>query len=132
MSVYDPYDYGGWVVASGTSWSSPTWAGFVAVANQGRVLAGGQNFDGSTQQFQSALYSAYTSPNYSNYFRDITTGSNGFPATPGYDLATGIGTPLLNNLIPYLVQFENGPGVVSETPALGSTITGTAPSTVHA
>ena len=36
---------------------------------------------------------------------------------------------MLNNLIPYLAQFENGPQVVSETPALGSTITGTAPST---
>ena len=40
VSVYDPYDYGGWVVADGTSWSSPTWAGFTAVANQGRVDAG--------------------------------------------------------------------------------------------
>ena len=67
--------------------------GFTAVANQGRVLAGGQDFNGSTQQFQSALYSAYTSSNYHNYFNDITTGSNGYPATPGYDLATGIGTP---------------------------------------
>ena len=119
VSVYDPFDYGGWVVASGTSWSSPTWAGFVAVANQGRVLAGGQNFDGSTQQFQSALYQAYTSANYNSLFRDITTGSNGFPATPGYDLATGIGSPLLNNLIPYLAQFENGPAVISENPAVG-------------
>lgn len=126
-SVYDPWDYGGWVGADGTSWSSPMWAAFTAVANQGRVLAGGQGFDGSTQQFQSALYSAYTSANYGNYFNDITTGGNGYSATTGYDLATGIGTPKLQNLIPYLAQYQVGPGVVSESPALSSVVTGVAP-----
>jgi len=128
VSIYDPFDYGGWVVADGTSWSTPTWAGFTAVADQGRALQGGQAFNGSTQQFQSALYSAYTSSSYNSLFNDITTGSNGFPATPGYDLATGIGTPKLQNLIPYLVSYQNGPGVVSETPALNSIVSGPAPS----
>jgi hypothetical protein len=41
----------------------------------------------------------------SRFFHDITgvgqtTNNNGlFPVTPGYDLATGIGTPIMDHLI---------------------------------
>ena len=35
-------------------------------------------------------------------FNDVTTGNNGFAATPGYDLVTGRGTPNLPMLIPGL------------------------------
>ena len=37
-------------------------------------------------------------------FHDITTGNNGYAAGVGYDLVTGIGTPIANNLIPQLSQ----------------------------
>jgi hypothetical protein len=36
---------------------------------------------------------------YSTDFHDITVGSNGFPATKGYDLATGWGSPNKSGLI---------------------------------
>jgi hypothetical protein len=39
---------------------------------------------------------------YSSNYTDIVSGSNGYPAGPGYDLATGLGSPLANNLVPYL------------------------------
>ena len=38
-------------------------------------------------------------------FHDITQGNNGFPAGPGYDLVTGLGTPKANLLIPDLAAF---------------------------
>ena len=34
------------------------------------------------------------------YFHDITSGNNGYPAGTGYDMATGIGTPIANVLVP--------------------------------
>jgi len=49
-------------------------------------------------------------PNYSADFFDVTTGNNtadpsvpGYPATPGWDPITGLGTPNAANLIPDLV-----------------------------
>ena len=40
-------------------------------------------------------------------FHDITTGSNGNPAKVGYDMATGIGTPVANNLVPDFVPVSS-------------------------
>ncbi len=81
----------------GTSWSSPTWAGFCALLNQVRANAS-----------QSALGSLgpYIYPQLgSSNFRDITSGSNStgnsnglYAATAGYDIATGIGVPNVQTL----------------------------------
>ncbi len=38
-------------------------------------------------------------------FHDIVNGNNGDPAGPGYDLATGLGTPVANRLVPDLVSY---------------------------
>ena len=46
---------------------------------------------GSLDGFSQALPQLYQLPN--SAFHDITTGSNGFAAGPGYDLVTGRGTP---------------------------------------
>ena len=35
---------------------------------------------------------------FSSDFNDVTTGSNGYAAGPGYDLATGLGTPMVVSL----------------------------------
>ena len=43
VAVYDPADFGTktpWVEVGGTSLSSPTWAGFIAIADQGRGASG--------------------------------------------------------------------------------------------
>ena len=56
-------------------------------------------------------------------FHDITTGSSTGHTTPhaaatGYDLATGRGSPLANNIVAELI----GMNVTSSTPAVGSTV----------
>ena len=40
-------------------------------------------------------------------FHDITTGNDGRPAGPGYDLATGLGTPIANLLVPALAGYQS-------------------------
>jgi subtilase family serine protease len=45
VAVLDPYDFGTatpWVQVGGTSIATPLWAGMAAIADQGRVVAGGQ------------------------------------------------------------------------------------------
>ena len=37
-------------------------------------------------------------------FHDITSGSNGYNAGPGYDLVTGMGSPVANLMVPDLIN----------------------------
>jgi subtilase family serine protease len=91
-------------LVGGTSCGSPQWAGIFALANQARA-AGGK---GPLGFANTALYGIYgNASKYAADFHDITIGNNtlagqpvtGFAAKPGYDLATGIGTPNVANLI---------------------------------
>ena len=82
------------VGASGTSLSSPIWAGFVAIINQARAKAGLP----SLGLLAPRLYPLIGT----TAFNAITIGSNGYPAGPGYNLSTGIGTPNLSALVPFL------------------------------
>ncbi len=60
-----------------------------------------QPIDPHRPQTLSSLYSLPSSD-----FHDITTGSNGtYAATTGYDLATGIGSPVANLLVPALAGY---------------------------
>ncbi len=99
-----------WLTVGGTSLSTPAVAGLVAITAQGRALAGLDPLDGAN----TLLPRFYNLP-LSN-FRDSTTGSNGFygrtgyNAGPGYDLVTGIGSPLANLAVPQLVS--GGPFVI--------------------
>ena len=129
VSVYDPFDAGGWVRVSGTSIAAPTWAGLIAVADQGRVSYGGKPLNGPDQ----TLPGLYSSIDYSNNFHDITEdfdgeGNNGFPTGPGYDLDTGIGSPRAPGLLPALAAYGL-PQVVSSNPAQGQVVTSTPPTT---
>jgi hypothetical protein len=75
VSVYNSYKTDQpWVVAGGTSASTPMWAARAAVS--------GLTIDAAL------LYGA--SPPIP--FRDITVGNNGLPAGPGFDLVTGLGS----------------------------------------
>jgi kumamolisin len=79
----------------GTSWSAPTWAGFCALINHARALAGKPALT-----FLNPLIYPLSG---TACFRDITSGTNGaYHATTGYDLVTGLGVPnvreLINNL----------------------------------
>jgi len=90
----------GWLGDAGTSAAAPIWAGLIAIADQGRALAGGTPLTGYTQTLP-ALYSLPAAD-----FHDILYGNNGYPAGPGYDLDTGLGTPLANLLVPDLAGYE--------------------------
>ncbi len=89
----------GWLGDAGTSAASPIWAGLIAIADQGRVLLGGTPLTGDSQTLP-ALYSLPSSD-----YHDIIYGSNGDSATTGYDLATGLGTPVANLLVPDLAAY---------------------------
>jgi hypothetical protein len=98
FSVLDTYGFKGWVQYGGTSAGTPQWAALLAIVNQGRELAGKT----SLANAQVALYAMPSSD-----FYDVTTGSNQqYYAGPGYDLASGLGTPFADRLIPDLVAFN--------------------------
>jgi subtilase family serine protease len=106
VDVYDSYNGGyanKWYKIAGTSFSAPAWAALIAIADQGRVIAGKSTLDGKTQ----TLPTLYSLP--SSDFHDITSGSNGFSAGPGYDLVTGLGTPIANLLVPALAGLNSAP-----------------------
>jgi subtilase family serine protease len=86
----------GWFGIGGTSLSSPLWSAMIADRD---------SYQGHrTGNFNPLVYLLYNL-DPSRYFHDITgvgqhTVNNGlYPTTPGYDLATGIGTPKLAELI---------------------------------
>ena len=121
---YDSYDNGNaspWSNGGGgTSYSTPMFAGLIPIADEGRAISGLGSLDGSTQ----TLPDLYKLP--ANAYHDITVGSTGaspeFAAGPGYDLATGLGSPVANVLIPELVGYA---GVSSVSPSIDSPAGGT-------
>ena len=107
----------GWNVVGGTSAGAPQWSALLAIANQGRALAGLGTLNGPTQTIP-AIYAAPATD-----FHDVTTGTTlFFAAAPGYDLATGRGTPIANQLIPYLVSI--GASSAAAPPASSSSSPG--------
>jgi hypothetical protein len=86
-----------WDLAGGTSLSAPCWAGLIAIADQMNQHPLGF--------IQPALYWLN-----GQGMHDITVGDNsfanvlGYQAQPGYDLASGWGTPIADEFIPALLQ----------------------------
>ncbi len=97
-AVYDTVPYNGmsgWLIVGGTSAAAPQWAALVAIADQGRALAG----KGSLGNAQANLYGLAATD-----FHDVATGSNGaYTAVKGYDLVTGRGSPFANYVVRDLV-----------------------------
>ena len=121
VAVYDSVSYSGqsgWFTVGGTSAAAPAWAGLVAITDQGLAQAGKGTL--TNNQLQSQLYSLPSSA-----FHDITTGFNGYSATQGYDLVTGLGSPVANHLVPDLLS-ANG---VKISPATSQAATSTSTST---
>jgi subtilase family serine protease len=120
--------YAGWNAVGGTSAGAPQWAGLIAIANQGLALAGKGSLDGPSQTLPT-IYSSVAD------FHDITTGNNGYKATTGYDLVTGLGTPVANRVIADLVAAgsstasgaSSGSGGSSSSGSTGSTPAGSTP-----
>jgi uncharacterized repeat protein (TIGR03803 family) len=81
----------GWRQYGGTSMSAPQWAALMALANSLRQ-----------QPVNSApgIFYSLATANYAAYYHDITSGNNGvYYCGPGYDLVTGWGTPIANQLV---------------------------------
>jgi len=101
---------GGWNLAGGTSASAPLWAAFMAIADQmaGHPLG----------FINPALYKLAASNAYAQDFNDITGGDNsisnsqvtvpGYLAMSGWDPVTGLGTPVLDKLLPDLIGTLRG------------------------
>ncbi|HWE98115.1 MAG TPA: hypothetical protein VG269_29490 [Tepidisphaeraceae bacterium] len=114
LTICDSYDGGRktpWFSAVGTSISAPMWAGLIAIADQGRSLAGLSPLDGPSQTLP-ALYSAPDS----DYHKIGSTESSTISA---YDPGTGLGSPVANKLIPDMA-FNDGTFVVTTAKDGGS------------
>lgn len=78
---------GGW---GGTSFASPIWAGFIALANQ-QAAANGKPVVGF---LNPTIYGLARLSTYPTLFHDIASGTSGkYTAVKGYDLVTGLGSP---------------------------------------
>jgi kumamolisin len=74
----------------GTSFATPMWAGYVALANQ-QLAANG---DATLGFINPTIYAQNITSSYATDFHDITSGTSGsFSAETGYDLVTGWGSP---------------------------------------
>ncbi len=122
VPVYDTYDNGSaepWSNdVGGTSLATPLFAGIMAIADQGRVLNGMGTLNGS-QQTLPLLYSLPQAD-----FHDITSGSNGYPAGVGYDLASGRGSPIASSIVAALDAPYIGFHVYNDTNYNGQQETG--------
>lgn len=97
----------GWVRIGGTSAAAPLWAATATdlneyLADQHKPVLGSAS---------ASLYALYNTPQTYNAYHDITTGNNlYYPATPGYDTASGIGTPDVWNIARDLANATSGSG----------------------
>jgi kumamolisin len=86
---------GRWVSEGGTSLATPVWAAMTALIDQ-YLRSRGDNPVGFANP---ALYRLASHPPPVLALRDVTAGSNDFyPAAPGYDMVTGLGSPDAWNL----------------------------------
>jgi hypothetical protein len=100
----DPGQSRGWQAIGGTSAAAPVWAALMALADASRACAGG-----AMGMALPALYRAAGS-DYPAAFNDVRSGNNDFTgmnggqftAGPGYDEASGLGTPNASALVPRL------------------------------
>jgi subtilase family serine protease len=102
LVVYGGLGFPALFIVGGTSAGSPQWAGITALANQARANLG----KGPIGDLNPTLYSIYHSARYATDFHDITVGNDrlvgsnvGFSAGTGYDVASGIGSPIVDQLI---------------------------------
>jgi Bacterial Ig-like domain (group 3) len=101
-------------IVGGTSLSAPAWAGLLALVNQGRAAAGESTLNSSTPtDTQQALYMLPQSD-----YNAIASGTNGYSAGAGYNLVTGLGTPVANLLVPDLIAYQ-GSGTTYSGPTVG-------------
>lgn len=90
----------------GTSIATPMWAGIIATMDQ--------YFNRSMGVVNPLFYKISETKYYTNTFTQITSGSNyGYNAGSGWNPVTGLGTPLVSNLINDSALVLNGYGTVA-------------------
>ncbi len=114
-------------LVGGTSCGSPQWAAIFALANQARALEGHDSLGVANATLYKLGERQMRSPEHGDgelaVFHDIVAGNNaldstvGFAAGPGYDLATGWGTPDVANLVAALAQSPSDRGQEVNDPA---------------
>jgi subtilase family serine protease len=82
----------GWVSVGGTSAGTPQWAAILARRNSaGNVIK-------YQKSINEEIYSI-AKRSFSSLFNDISQGSNGYPASFGYDLVSGLGSPKVQSIV---------------------------------
>lgn len=110
----------GWINVGGTSAAAPLWAGSVALINQ-YLLSKGKTVLGFANP---ALYGIFNAQQSLAPFHDVTNGNNLFyPTTTGYDMASGIGSPNINNLAQDLAGSGSPTPTPTNTPVPSPTVT---------
>ncbi len=110
----------------GTSFATPLWAGYLALTNQQSKANG----NGLLGFINPTLYTIGLGSSYDTDFHDITSGSNGYSATTGYDLASGWGSMNGANLLNALAGTAAAPGFsLSASPGSVSIVQGNSGST---
>jgi hypothetical protein len=110
VSVYNSAAPNGpWIEGFGTSLAAPIWAGLIAIIDQGRVAAGKGTLESYTQApndgYAHLLPMLYQLP--ATDFNAITQLSNGVAIPPGYNVHTGLGSPVANLLAPDMIGGHN-------------------------
>ena len=107
----------GWGRAGGTSAAAPLWAAVAALIDSSPFCADyGSNVGGDAGVLPEGLYAVaesdasyiYSGQGVTEALRDVTDGNNDYtksgysgglyPSTPGYDMASGLGTPAVSGL----------------------------------
>ena len=131
-------DFGGWFTIGGTSSATPIWAGLLALINDSQTSPSCSAPSTGVGFVNPLLYAVASNPTaYAASFNDITAGNNDpygasnlFPAGPGYDMASGLGSPNLTapgggaGLAWYLCNYAPSattPSVSSLSVTVGST-----------
>jgi hypothetical protein len=117
------YD-GGWTAFGGTSTATPVWAALIALADSSGLPGCSSPAAAATRLgfLNPLLYEVAAGDDHADAFDDITVGDNSgyfgatnpygsypsgpYPATPGYDMASGLGTPIATD--------GSSPGLVAQ------------------
>lgn len=88
------YVQGQWEFSGGTSAAAPIWAVGLSLLNQGLIAKKNGTFVYGTDTFYTAAHMSASTKRHP--FNDVTRGNNlYYPATPGWDYTTGLGSPNL-------------------------------------
>lgn len=131
---YQIYWNGGWLPVGGTSAAAPLWAGLTALAE---ASVGSPGCAGKMPLgfLNPQLYSIAVGANGTHAFADVTTGNNNpshsgpYPAAAGYDMASGLGTPIATDATPHglVAQLCANDPAITTPPSVRAVNAGAAP-----